>query len=275
MAGIAKKVKEKAKGAKNKVIDTKDKAKHVASDTKDKVIARSIKENVSSDSSSSNQDREYEEGGAPGIEEAGRKDDLLKEYRWEEKESIENNSSEGVFSARHTSIYDDSNSINRSVEKASRDDDNFISNAVNSLKEIQFPAYKKDIVEYAKKKTGANSDITSLFESLNGYMEFKDSYHVQKALEETNPKKKKANQISDQTRQAPNVRTRNTSIKKSIKEVEAVNEDEERRDYPEVTPTAARHFICSHCGKDFQNQNDLVEHKRFEGRAATRTTTMS
>ena len=270
MAGITKKVKEKVKGAKNKVIDTKDKAKHIASDTKDKVIARSIKENVSSDSSSSNQDREYEEGAAPMTKEVGRKDDLLKEYRWEEKESIENNSSEGVFSARHTSIYDDSNSINRSVEKASRDDDNFISNAVNSLKEIQFPAYKKDIVEYAKKKTGANSDITSLFKSLNGYMEFKDSYHVQKALEETNPKKKKANQISDQTRQAPNVRTRNTSIKKSIKEVEAVNEDEERRDYPEVTPTAARHFICSHCGKDFQNQNDLVEHKRFEGRAATR-----
>jgi hypothetical protein len=189
--------------------------------------------------------------------------------RGEGKESIENsNSIEGVFSARHTPVYD-SNSINRSVEKASRDDDNFISNAVNSLKEIQFPAYKRDIVEYAKKKTGANSDVTSLFESLNGYMEFKDSYHVQKALEETNPKKKKANQISDQTRQAPNVTTRNTSIKKSIKEVEAVNEDEERDDYPEVTPTAARHFICSHCGKDFQNQNDLVEHRRFEGRAAT------
>src|SRR5919202_249670 len=135
MAGITKKVKEKVKGAKDKVIDTKDKAKHIASDTKDKVTVRSIKENISSSS-------------------------------------------------------------NRSVEKASRDD-NFITNAVNSIKEMQFPAYKKDIVEYAKKKTGTNSDITLLFESLNGYVEFKDPYHVQKALEETNPEKKKANQISD------------------------------------------------------------------------------
>src|SRR5919199_1882325 len=173
MAGITKKVKGKVKGAKDKVIDTKDKAKHIASDTKDKITVRSIKENISS---SSNQDRDYKEESIPDTEEVGRKDDSLKEYGWKEKEFVGNNSSDRVFSARHTPIYD-SNSINRSVEKASRDDDNFITNAVNSIKEMQFPAYKKDIVEYAKKKTGTNSDITLLFESLNGYVEFKDPYH--------------------------------------------------------------------------------------------------
>jgi hypothetical protein len=73
--GITKKIKEKVKG-------TKDKAKDMAADTKDKVTA-TAKENVSySSSSSSEQDRDYEEG-APGTE-VGRKDDSLKEYREKE-----------------------------------------------------------------------------------------------------------------------------------------------------------------------------------------------
>jgi hypothetical protein len=39
---------------------------------------------------------------------------------------------------------------------------------------------------------------------------------------------------------------------------------EERKDYPEVTPTAMSLFICKLCGKDFQNQDDLEHHKYFE-----------
>jgi hypothetical protein len=74
--GITKKIKEKVKG-------TKDKAKDMAADTKDKVTA-TAKENVSSYSAPSNQDREYEEGVA-GTK-ADRKKDPLKEY--DEKEPM-------------------------------------------------------------------------------------------------------------------------------------------------------------------------------------------
>ncbi len=114
----------------------------------------------------------------------------------------------------------------------------------------------------------ANSEIVvSLFKrSSDGYIEFRDLYHVRKALEENLPRKKTRYQITDKTREHPNVRTRydNTitnasrNRSKSTKEMEAVNETEERKDYPEVPPTAMRDFICSKCGKSFQNQDDLV-----------------
>ena len=51
----------------------------------------------------------------------------------------------------------------------------------------------------------------------------------------------------------------------SIKDKEAPNESEERNDYPEVPPSAMSNFVCDKCGKPFQNQNDLYQHKRFEG----------
>lgn len=138
--------------------------------------------------------------------------------------------------------------------------------------DLQFPAFKRDIVNYVKDTSMADSDIVvSLFESLDGYIEFRDLYHVQKALEENLPQKKTRYQITDKTREHPNVRTRYTntttasdSRSKSTKELEAVNENEERKDYPEVTPTAMRDFICSKCGKSFQNQDDLVHHRNFE-----------
>ena len=80
--GITKKIKEKVKGTKDKVIDTKDmakgKAKDMAADTKGKVA--STKEKASS--SSGMEETEFEEG-APGTE-VGRKDDSLKEYREKE-----------------------------------------------------------------------------------------------------------------------------------------------------------------------------------------------
>ncbi|MFL6383489.1 MAG: C2H2-type zinc finger protein [Nitrososphaeraceae archaeon] len=104
-----------------------------------------------------------------------------------------------------------------------------------------------------------------MFESLDAYIKFKDAYHIQKALEENIPAKKKQYQITDKTREQPVVRTHNTTTAdKSIKEREAVNKYEERKDYPEVTPTAMSDFICSMCGKTFQNQDDLVHHRQFE-----------
>jgi len=104
-----------------------------------------------------------------------------------------------------------------------------------------------------------------LFESLDGYILYNDLYHIRKSIEQNIPEKKLENQISDQKREHPDVRIRETRSNQSVKEREAVNPREERTDYPEVTPTAMSVFVCSMCGKPFQNQDDLVRHRRFEG----------
>ena len=103
-----------------------------------------------------------------------------------------------------------------------------------------------------------DKEIVSLFESLDGYIQYKNPYHVRKSIEQNIPKKKLNNQIRDQKRQNPDVRTRETRSNKSIKDREAINLSEERKDYPEVTPTAMSVFICSMCGKEFQNQDNIV-----------------
>jgi hypothetical protein len=169
---------------------------------------------------------------------------------------------DGIEFAKHSSSYD-TNAINQAVEKASQDP-SFITDSVHSLKGIQFPSYKHDILTHIKSIT-SDLEVISLFESLDGYIQYKDQYHVQKALEQNNSEKKKMHQISDTTRQGPEVLTRGTTIDKSIKDTEAVNKGEERKDYPEVAPSAMSNFVCNTCGKVFQNQNDLLQHKRFEG----------
>jgi hypothetical protein len=181
-----------------------------------------------------------------------------------------------VRSETHSSEVD-TNSTNRAIEKASKDP-SFINAAIGLIKEMKFPVYKKDIINQAKRVAPPSTSISSnttittdpdtiaLFESLNGYIQYRDLYHVQKALEENNPEKKKTSQITDSTREQPTVRTRpTTTADASIKEREAVNKNEERKDYPEVPPSAMSNFVCSKCGKPFQNQNDLIQHQRFEG----------
>jgi hypothetical protein len=175
------------------------------------------------------------------------------------KDKIEDNN---VRSARHKSTTYDTDSINRALDIAIKDD-KFVSNAIKLLNGMHFPAFKNNIVDYVRSIT-TNTDIISLFESLDGYIKYKDLYHVQKALEENIPVKKKEYQITDKTREHPVVRTRGTTTDKSVKEREAVNQNEERKDYPEVTPTATSTFKCSMCGKSFQNQDDLEHHKHFE-----------
>jgi hypothetical protein len=118
--------------------------------------------------------------------------------------------SSNIKSERHRPKYD-SDSINRAVDKAIRDS-NFLNNTLKLLTGLQFPAYKRDIINYVKASSVADSDIVvSLFESLDGYMEFRDLYHIRKALEGNLPQKKTRYQITDQTREHPNVRTRYTS----------------------------------------------------------------
>jgi len=71
----------------------------------------------------------------------------------------------------------------------------FLTSCLDLLEGLKFPALKNSII-YVK-RASMDSDIISLFETLDGYIEYKDKYHVQKALEENDPKKRVANQISD------------------------------------------------------------------------------
>ena len=140
-----------------------------------------------------------------------------------------------------------------------------MNSALEAIKPVKFPAYKRDIIDYLKRTNKEkDKDILLLFESLDGYILYNDLYHIQKSIERNIPEKSLHHQISDKMRENPNVRIRETRSNKSIKEREAVNPKEERKDYPEVTPTAMSLFICKLCGKDFQNQDDLEHHKRFE-----------
>jgi hypothetical protein len=167
-----------------------------------------------------------------------------------------------VSSEKHSPEFD-TDSINQAVETANKDH-GFINSAINLIREMKFPAFKKDIISYVK-NVNTDRDIVALFESLDGYIQYRDPYHVQKALEENNPGRKKTYQITDASREQPAARTRATTIDGSIKEREVQGEAEERKDYPEVPPSAMSSFICNTCGKQFQNQNDLVQHQRFEG----------
>lgn len=179
-----------------------------------------------------------------------------------------NRSKESIDVAKHTPTFD-SEEINRAIEKANKEDPDFVDHAVGQqLAGLRFPAFKHSIIEHAKSRNNADRDVIALLESLNGYMEFRDQYHVAKALQEnvTARKTEEFQQISDKKREeGPDVRTRpTTTADGSIKEREAVNANEERKDYPEVTPTAMSNFICDRCGKPFQNQQDLIHHQQFE-----------
>jgi hypothetical protein len=177
---------------------------------------------------------------------------------------MKDSSKESIDAAKHVPAYDAAR-INRAIEKAANDPD-FVNHAVAQLTGFAFPAFKHNIIDYVKSINAdeEKEDFVALFESLNGYIQFRDQYHVQKALEENIPTKKKDYQISDKTRESPDVRIRQTTADASIKDREAVNEREERKDYPEVTPTAMSNFVCNTCGKEFQNQQDLIHHRHFE-----------
>lgn len=180
--------------------------------------------------------------------------------------TMKDRTKESVDARRHTPSYDTTR-INRAIERAARDP-SFVNQAVSQLSGLAFPAFKHNILEYIRNmstnKGQEENDIVSLFESLDGYIQFRDPYHVQKVFEENIPSKKKDYQITDDKREDPDVLIRQTYADRSIKEREAVNEREERKNYPEVTPTAMANFICDNCGKPFQNQQDLVHHKQFE-----------
>jgi hypothetical protein len=111
---------------------------------------------------------------------------------------------ESIDAAKHVPAYEAAR-INRAIEKAANDSD-FVNRAVAQLAGFAFPAFKHNIIDYVKgMNADEKEDIVALFESLNGYIQFRDQYHVQKALEENIPAKKKVYQISDKTRENPDV----------------------------------------------------------------------
>ena len=176
---------------------------------------------------------------------------------------MKDRSKDSIDAAKHIPTHD-ATRTNRAVEKAARNPE-FVNRALAQLAGIRFPAFKNNIIDHVKSiNTHDEEDIVSLFESLDGYIQYRDEYHVRKAFEENIPAKKKDYQITDNTRESQDVRIRQTSADSSTKDREAVNKSEERKDYPEVTPTAMSNFTCDTCGKEFQNQQDLVHHKQFE-----------
>ena len=181
---------------------------------------------------------------------------------------MKDRSKESIDAAKHVSTHD-ATRTNRAVEKAAKDSE-FVNRALAQLAGLRFPAFKNNIIDHVKSINihDEEEDIVSLFESLDGYIQFRDPYHVQKAFEENIPAKKRDYEMTDKTREGPDVRTRQSNADASIKDREAVNEREERKDYPEVTPTAMSNFICDKCGKEFQNQQDLVHHREFESGTA-------
>src|ERR687886_1629375 len=107
---------------------------------------------------------------------------------------------DNMSSVRHSPDFD-TESINRAVEIASKDE-TFIDKAMNLVKGLSYPALKKDIVDYAKHDSSlSRRELVALFESLNGYIEYKDMYHLRRALEENNSEKKKSNQITQPARE--------------------------------------------------------------------------
>ena len=105
-------------------------------------------------------------------------------------------SKSSISEVRHRPIHD-SESLNQAVDRAINDQ-NFLNTSINLLRGLNFPAFKNNIIDHIKKAT-KDPDVTSLFESLDGYIQYRDQYHVKRGLEVNDPKKKEENQITDET----------------------------------------------------------------------------
>jgi len=148
---------------------------------------------------------------------------------------------------RHTAE-NDHQSAHNAVNKASKDA-NFISQVVEQLDTLKFPAYKHQILGFIQDKSSDENAI-GLLKSLNGTVLFQDKYDVKQGLEQENSESKQENQISDNTR-------------KNL-EVQHPDQTQRRKDYPETPATAMKNYTCNFCGKDFQSKDQLTKHQEFE-----------
>jgi hypothetical protein len=108
----------------------------------------------------------------------------------------QDSSKSSISEVRHKPTHD-SESLNQAVGRAISDQ-NFLNTSINLLSGLNFPAFKNNIIDHIKKAI-EDPDVISLFESLDGYIQYRDQYHVQKALEVNDPKKKEESQITEQT----------------------------------------------------------------------------
>jgi hypothetical protein len=154
--------------------------------------------------------------------------------------------SKKIEDVRHTA--ENHESIHNAVKKASKDA-NFISQVVEQLDTLKFPAYKHQILSFIQNKSSDENAI-GLLKSLNDTVLFKDKYDVKQGLEQENSESKQQNQISDKTRE--NL------------EVQHPDPTQRRKDYPETPATAMKNYICNFCGKDFQSKDQLTKHQEFE-----------
>ena len=134
------------------------------------------------------------------------------------------------------------------MKKAS-EDSNFISQVVDQLENLKFPAYKHQILSFIQNKSSDNNTI-GLLKSLNDAVLFQNKYAVKQRLEQENSELKQQNQISENTR-------------KNL-EVKHPDNSQKRKDYPETPATAMKNYICNFCGKDFQSKDQLTKHEEFE-----------
>ena len=139
-------------------------------------------------------------------------------------------------------------SVHNAVKKASKDS-NFISQVVEQLDTLKFPAYKRQILSFIQNKS-SDENVIGLLKSLNDTVLFQDKYDIKQGLEQENSESKQQNQISDKTR---------TNL-----EVQHEDKTQKRKDYPEVPATAMENYTCNFCGKDFQSSDQLIKHQEFE-----------
>jgi hypothetical protein len=139
-------------------------------------------------------------------------------------------------------------SAHKAVNKASKDR-NFIVRALSQLESLKFPAYKYQILDYAKMHS-VDNDVITLLQSLDDTMLYHSKFNLKKALEQENPEAKKEHQISEGTRKNLNVQN--------------IDRRQKRKDYPETPATGMKNYICNYCGKEFQSGDQLQVHREFE-----------
>src|SRR5215831_7649949 len=107
----------------------------------------------------------------------------------------QDSSKSSISEVRHKPTHD-SEFLNQAVGRAINDH-NFLNTSINLLRGLNFPAFKNNIIDHIKKAT-KDPGVIFLFESLDGYILYKDQYHVQKALEVNDQEeRRKSNNRSD------------------------------------------------------------------------------
>ena len=105
--------------------------------------------------------------------------------------------SKKIEAVRHNP-QDNHESLHNAVNKASSDS-HFISQVVEQLDALKFPAYKHQILSFIQSRSSDNN-VIGLLNSLNNAVLFRDKYDVKQGLEQQNSESKQQYQISEITR---------------------------------------------------------------------------